>query len=145
MFRCPACARVWKLKLTNNYALLANKNMNRFDIVKEPIRITGKMATLYGETQDDLVISLATHLKGTGLQLQSKGDHYLECSACKCWSKFEAWLKAWKSPGDFFDGDQLCACGGEMWFDRIPGSNRYALICEDCGWVKPRVVISGHE
>lgn len=139
MFRCPACAKVTKLPLTKGHTLLAHKDLNRWTIEKTPVSIPGKVAEV--TSLSDLIDKLNEH----GLELDAQGDNYLECYICQVASKFEAWVKAWDFPGDFFDADQLCGCGGELWFDKIIGSNRFALQCETCGWIKPRAVISGHE
>lgn len=139
MFRCPCCAKVWKLRLTGGYSLLAHKDLNRWQIVSEPVKLTGTFI----DVKD--LMDLAEKMDELGITFDFKGDNFLECPSCLNWSTFEAWHKAWNFPGDFFDADQLCGCGGELWYDKIPGTSRYALICEECGWVKPRAIISGHE
>lgn len=70
-------------------------------------------------------------------------DEKIPCPFCKVENTFADWNKAWEHPGEFFDGDNLCGCGGELWFDRVIGSNRFALACERCGWEKPKAVLSG--
>lgn len=139
MFRCPCCAKVWKMPLTNGYSLLAHKDLNKWYIVKEPISLYSTF-----EPVEDLT-ELSIKLKELGITFQTKGDNYVECPACGTYSKTEAWVRAWEYPSDFFDADHICSCGGELWWDKIPGTPRYALVCEKCDWVKPKAIISGHE
>ena len=139
MFRCPCCATVTKLPLTENHMVLSNKDMTKWTIEKKPMSISGKVA----EVTD--LLSLMGTLEKLGLALDMKGDNYIECYQCQTYSKFEAWVGAWATPIEFFDADQLCACGGELWYDHVLGTTRYALQCESCGWVKPRAIINGQE
>lgn len=138
MFRCPSCAKVHKLKLTNNHSLLISRDMDRLWIAKEPIRLVD----LHTSVENDLA-AVAKALEARNLALDLKEDNSLECVCCGEWNTFEQWNHAWKFPGDFFDADQICQCGGELWYDRVPGQNFYALVCEECGWVKKNKVISG--
>ena len=45
MFRCPTCAKTWKLLMTDGedvYAFISSKKANKFHITKEPINITNE-------------------------------------------------------------------------------------------------------
>lgn len=137
MFRCPCCAKVSKIRLTKGHSLLISKDMDKLWLVKEPIRLAG----LNEWIPNDLGV-MAHLLETKELELDTQGDNFLECPSCSTWSKFEAWNHAWNFPGDFFNADQLCHCGGELWYDPIPGTNKYGLVCEDCGWVKKGRTIS---
>jgi hypothetical protein len=53
------------------------------------------------------------------------------------------WLDAFEDPLKFFEMEQLCHCGGELWMDHIPGTTQYGFVCEECNWVKPRATVSG--
>lgn len=139
MFRCPSCAVQWKLPLTSGYSVLAHPHSTgmKLTIEREPITFFSKV-----DDVEDLV-DLAQKLTKHDLALDTHGDHYLTCPSCKEDSKFEEWLKAHEHPSDFFEADQLCHCGGELWWDRVPGKPQYALICDKCEWVKPKARLSG--
>lgn len=70
-------------------------------------------------------------------------DFNQECPACHETHSMEDWIAASEQPMEFFDVENLCGCGGELWMDRIPYTNKYGLICEKCEWVKPAVIVSG--
>lgn len=153
MFRCPSCAVVWKLPLTKGHSLLTTKNMDKFSIYREPITLLSRVEVIDG------LLDLAESLNKLGLDFQytdisypedyeikeSDPTHGIKCPNCKDVHTFEQWHRAWDFPMDYFDADALCSCGGELWWDKIPGTPRFAHVCEECGWAKPRAVISGHE
>lgn len=138
MFRCPSCAKVWKLPLQHDLCLFMNKDLNKITIEYQPIRWSGPYKVI-----EDLEHLADTMVQDNNLQFIDADN--IPCPTCGNIHSFVKWNEAWNTPGDFFDGDQLCSCGGEMWFEKVPGSNRYALACEDCGWEKPKVRISGGE
>lgn len=52
---------------------------------------------------------------------------------------------AFEDPLEYFETENLCHCGKELWMDQIPGTRTYAFICDDeeCGWIKPTGAVSG--
>src|SRR5205085_11327205 len=86
---------------------------------------------------------LAAKLQEHGIQFT---DHeHLACPSCQNVHSFEKYVEAWNNPTEFFDIEEICWCGGELWWDRVPKSSRYALVCERCEWENPKDIISGHE
>lgn len=142
MFRCPSCAKVYKLPLNKNYSILANKDMNKFNVVKEPFFKDGNLAKAFC----NLLLEVSSIHEAIDF-VESKGERLastnIECPACKEENSIDDWDQAHKEPMDFFDAEHLCGCGGEMWMDRLPYSNKYGLVCDECGWFKPNFVVSG--
>lgn len=138
MFRCPQCAKSHKLKLTNGHSLLMPKSMLILYIVKEPIEMTSKFIPV-----TNTILDVAKALEEHDLRFDFQDGTKLQCFMCKEWSEFDDWVKAWDLPGDYFDADNLCTCGGELWYDNVPGTHYFGLVCEECGFVKPRSAISG--
>ena len=140
MFRCPTCATVTKLKLTGGHSLLANPQMTHVWLAKEPISIPSMI-----EKADNEITAIAKLLEKHGLEVERNEKDEIECMNCNAFHPFQDWNNAWTYPGDYFDADQLCWCGGEFWFDHVPGTRSYAPVCDSCGLVKQGKRISGSE
>lgn len=134
MFRCPNCGQSQKMKVS----LPNNEEM-----------------TLYMDANTEqyaMVVGGALHPKS-----EEKGQFYKEqllntdasqltqCHNCYDTHEIEVWIEAYKVPLKYFEMAELCHCGGELWMDQIPGSNKFGFVCEDCEWVKPNKVVSGAE
>lgn len=142
MFRCPGCGRVHKVPLTPNYSILSNKDMNTFHIIKEPFYKDGNLLKAFQSILKEVTdVEEAIHFVQ-----DTSGETVLfnqTCPLCHTESSLEDWMEAWKRPIDFFDAEQLCSCGEELWMDRIPYTNRFGLVCDKCEWVKPQSSLSG--
>lgn len=114
-FRCPNCGQAHEMEF--NCILL---NMN--------------------ETMNELYVNgtKATHLTISNLNME------VICSHCNEASKIKEWIEAFEEPLKYFEMDNLCHCGGELWMDNIPNTKTYAFVCEKCNWVKPKQIVSGH-
>jgi hypothetical protein len=140
MFRCPGCAKVYKMPLNQDYSLLANRNMDKFHVIKEPFYKDGNLARAFAnmhEVKDIFDVAAFLHEK------KSPAVQDAKCPSCGEVHTIQEWQDALENPMDYFDAENLCGCGGELWMDRIPFSNKYGMVCEKCEWVKPNVVVSG--
>jgi hypothetical protein len=72
-------------------------------------------------------------------------DASVICDECHTTSPAKYWLEAVEEPLKFFETENMCHCGGELWMDQLPGSNRFAWTCDNCGWIKPNAFVSGGE
>ena len=115
-FRCPNCAQAQEMMMTNG---------------DEQYTMNKEMTEMYYE----------------GKQLvepfQCIASEPMTCRACDETSDFENWVTAFNDPLAFFEMEQLCHCGGELWMDQIPGTRDYGFVCEKCEWVKPHKRVSG--
>lgn len=143
MFRCPKCAKVHKLKLVGvDYAILPTTDMDEFWLVREPF-YTGNLAKAFM----NMLIKMDLDPERAGYN--EKGELVIQPStACKCSfcdheDAFDVFLDAWQNPINYFDAENLCHCGTELWMDRVPKGRGYGMVCERCGWVKPNSVVSG--
>ena len=75
--------------------------------------------------------------------LKNQNDGEIVCAKCDEELSLMDARNAFNEPGQFFDAENLCHCGGELWMDNVPGTKNYAFVCEKCDWVKPRVAVSG--
>lgn len=115
MFRCPSCAQAHQMKIDDQTIFTQNK----------------EMTTLYlnqNEVESDTT-------------LRSNPD--VACTKCHEVNPLKLWEDAFADPGRYFDADNLCHCGGELWMDQIPGTSTYGFVCDDCKWVKPKHTVSG--
>jgi hypothetical protein len=138
MFRCPHCAQVYKLPLSPNYSLLSDTHMQKFYVVKEPFSADNIIKAFQAMEHD------AESIEDALLYVKSKegvvyGDDYpVKCPACHEAHSRMNWVEAFEYPMEYFDAEALCGCGGEMWLDRVPRTNRYAMVCERCQWTPPK-------
>lgn len=140
MFRCPNCARIHKIRISENYSLMSNENSDVFHLIKEPFFKDNDILKAFASMRKVKDIYEAAEY------LMKIGEHPVndyKCDSCQETHDLKTWMDAYENPMDYFDAEQLCHCGEELWMDRIPYTNRYGLICEKCGWVKPKVVVSG--
>lgn len=145
MFRCPNCGKVHKIKLKDGHSLLATKNMDKIWYVKEPF-YEGNLAKALTNMLFEMRVDneYPGYTKDGSKEIVADND-IVECSYCNHKAVFSDFVEAAVNPVDYFDKEQMCSCGGELWIDRIPYSNRYGLQCEDCGWIKPKSVVSGND
>lgn len=143
MFRCPNCARVHKLRLNPERSILPDTNMTAFWLVKEPF-YQGNMAKAFTNmlVKMDLNPEAPGYDENGNLIIPMEAE--CKCSFCDHVDSFEEFHNAWVTPIDYFDAEQLCHCGTELWMDRIPYTNKYGLVCDRCGWVKPDSIVSGN-
>ena len=130
MFRCPSCAKVNKLPLNENYVIISNQDMTVYSLmgpkIEEPLFVKSIQQAI-------------EHLESIGEKVLDQ----VTCSDCQGQHSLEDWQKAFIQPMDFFDAENLCACGEELWMEKVPGTNVYALTSDSCGWIKRRDVVSG--
>lgn len=113
-FRCPECGQAHEM-IVKDSKFTMNKEMTELKINGEPF------------------------FDGAGID----GDQDVTCGECEGTHDIQNWILAFKEPLRFFETEQLCHCGGELWMDQIPGTRNYGFVCDDCNWVKPKAVVSG--
>ncbi len=113
-FRCPQCGQAHEM-IVGEHRLTMNKEMTE----------------LYMDGEKD----------PEGLDIT--GSLLVTCTECNEESPVETWKDAFDEPLMFFEMEQLCHCGGELWMDQIPGTRNYGFVCDKCNWVKPKQVVSG--
>ncbi len=115
-FRCPNCGQAQELNV-QGVQIKMNEEMDTMTFQKE-----GKD------------ISPMTVIPNENIQ----------CHKCLDQSFMtEDWIEAFEDPLKFFEMEELCHCGGELWMDKIPGTTSFGFVCEKCEWVKPRKRVSG--
>jgi len=62
-------------------------------------------------------------------------DLDVQCPACLAASPLASWVLCAHNPLDFFDTDNLCKCGGEMWYTISQEHPRGIIMCDRCGQV----------
>ena len=133
MIRCTGCRQ------SINFAVEADDKTTifRFDLVNENI-------TEAAETETDELTHL-TDEQCSALLLQLQGDTYaqVKCMECKETIEMADAKLAFADPSAFFEEENICHCGGELWIDQIHNTPTYGLVCEECGWIKPKSGISG--
>lgn len=75
--------------------------------------------------------------------LSEQKDGEVVCNKCDEPLSLMDAKNAFQHPGQFFDAENLCHCGGELWMDQVPNTKVFAFVCEKCDWVKPRAGVSG--
>lgn len=135
MIRCPSCAVSWKLPLTKNHSLFVAKDMTHVTLEREPISFFSKVATM--ETLEEVAEAFQKH------DIDFIDAVNIPCPNCHQKHTFEKWVETFERPGDYFEGTNLCTCGGELWWDRLPHMPRYALVCDKCKWIQPGKTLSG--
>lgn len=114
-FRCPSCGQTHEMRTAPNECYTMNNEMTNMSY------------------NGDDVIS----------ELEMLPSVSAECPECNEANDFANWARAFKEPLVFFETENLCHCGGELWMDQIPGTRNYGFVCDDCNWVKPKAVVSG--
>ena len=118
-FRCPVCGQAHEMHIT-------------VDDVTTVITMNKEMDALYVNEK---------HVPAGTLKVD--GDIEIACPKCTMKNRVQEWIIAFDDPTMFFDMEQLCHCGGELWMDQIPGTSKYGFVCEKCEWVKPNRVVNG--
>lgn len=113
-FRCPQCGQAHEM-VTAKYTFTMDKEMTK--ILVDDIDPTGGIHITWNEE--------------------------VTCKECSTANDIQDWVTAFEDPLMFFDMEQLCHCGGELWMDQIPGTRNYGFVCEKCNWVKPKAVVNG--
>lgn len=131
MFRCPECGQGKTIVLRDQNEIMLVVTMN--DEMNEIESILQDDVEHKGETEYTDRIAGASPLQ------------HVICvkEECGVSNELNQWTLAFQDPLMFFDMEELCHCGGELWMDKIPYTNKYGFICEDCEWVKPKKEISG--
>jgi predicted RNA-binding Zn-ribbon protein involved in translation (DUF1610 family) len=134
MFRCPDCGQAHEI-----VAKLPNEEKGTFLLNEEMSEMT--LIVLGTPIEED-------HPKQKEYE-QMVGDidqsQEITCPECGFQDTLKNYIDAFNDPLRYFDTDQLCHCGGELYMDNIPGTSNYGWVCEECGWVKPNAVVSGAE
>ena len=147
MFRCSHCARVYAIKLSENFVLLADTNMFSFSVIRKH----------EFERKDKGYQGLARFLSALEYQPKSLDDaqryvalqgepldsHTATCLYCNHTDTIEHFSLAFRQPLNFFESETLCGCSGELWMERDVYRNRYVMMCDRCGWIKPNHSYSG--
>ena len=138
MFRCPTCAKTWKLLMTDGedvYAFISSKKANKFYITKEPIDITNEWIEIknWNELEDFMLSHCMRFVERIekNKYIPSENDNAV-CVYCGEVHDIETWNDAFLIPEDFFDMDDICACGGEILYMLNPYTKLYELCCEKC-------------
>ncbi|MGB9804473.1 MAG: hypothetical protein ACPLRU_01930 [Desulfofundulus sp.] len=62
-------------------------------------------------------------------------DEWVSCPSCAVPSAVVDWVLCALYPLDFFDVNNLCRCGGEIWYTISQDHPGGALVCDRCGVV----------
>lgn len=146
MFRCPNCARVYKMPLSHNYSLLASTNLTCFVVVREPFSADNAAKAfaqmVYEPASLEDAFRYVEQFEPSYRDLGTYTNDTIPCPVCKKSHSWREWQEAFENPMDYFDAEELCPNGHELWMTRM-SNGKYALACEECGWVKPGSAVSG--
>jgi hypothetical protein len=117
---------------------MAHANMTTFSLERYPVRLEGPSTIVADLAELNDILIAAGHVDDINWD-------NLQCPRCDAVHPFVKWNDAWINPGDYFEADDLCACGGELWWSHLPDRPAYAHVCERCGWVRPKAIVSGTE
>lgn len=117
------------------YAFIASKKADKFHITKEPISMTNEWVEI--RNWNELENYMLSHSMRFVERIEK--DKYIPsenedavCVSCGKVHNIEAWNDAFSTPEDFFDMDDICACGGEVLYMFNPYTRKYELCCEKC-------------
>lgn len=132
MFRCPHCGQGKEI----HYRGTRNEKITVImeDTMQKVDSVIYKDNTCLPE-QAEKFVKMMTNI--------NKGTQDVQCTKCKETNPLDKWVEAYTDPLKYFEMESLCHCGGELWMDKIPGTSSYGFVCEDCGWVKPKAIVSG--
>lgn len=133
-FRCPYCGQAHELRFTFEAEDLRLKQNPTMDTVWLE-RIRNGVTERFNEDEreyDHYVHALANMIK-------------IPCHHCHETAPKWRWTHAYQNPLLYFETENICHCGGEMYYQGSPGTDRFGLICEKCNWIKPGSAISGAE
>lgn len=125
-FRCPDCGQAHRLDVTQSIRVEMNKEMTEKTYFYLDVSVTNE-----NELFD---------VKDT---IQKNPEYNASCNNCDVTNPVHKWMHAFEDPLVYFEMENLCHCGGELWMDQIPGTSSYGFVCEDCNWIKPKAVVSG--
>lgn len=137
MIRCKECGQSREFELTNVGGQIITFTMNELGTVIEKASIIDNSI---GETATEEEIIVAVEAA-----ILASSELNMTCSRCKAEENINVLRTAFEDPLEYFESENLCHCGKELWFDKIPGTNIYALICDDeeCNWIKRTGAVSG--
>ena len=139
LVRCPHCGQSHAVGVTDNakiYLMRKNYTKKEFEVVAE-FELDGdkfKQACCSdGMLKKEYFTDLQKLMSLDDIKdFYVKNDSELFCPVCHMSATFDKWKKAYDSPLDFFETEQLCdACGGEV-VDKVVKGNIYKH-CEKCG------------
>lgn len=139
LVRCPHCGQSHAVGVTDNakiYLMRKNYTKKEFEVVAE-FELNGdkfKQACCSdGMLKKEYFTDLQKLMSLDDIKdFYVKNDSELFCPVCHMSATFDKWKKAYDSPLDFFETEQLCdACGGEV-VDKVVKGNIYKH-CEKCG------------
>lgn len=131
MIRCKECGQSKGFSLKNAMGETINFELNDLGTHVE------KADTEADVLNQDIAVAVeAALLAADELEITCKCGHAQDITDART---------AFEDPLEFFETENLCHCGKELWFDKVPGTNVYALICDDeeCGWIKRTGAVSG--
>lgn len=131
MIRCKECGQSKAFSLKN-----ANGEDIHFELNEINTHVV-KADTEADVLEQEIALAVETALLAADeLEITCKCGHTQDISEART---------AFEDPLEYFETENLCHCGKELWMDQIPGTRTYAFICDDeeCGWIKPKGAVSG--
>lgn len=132
-FRCPHCGQTHEFKYTYDQSNFTLKRLLPQDVlILEEDRMNGAVYTYESGTPE--------------FQKHTGHIHYsmmTPCHKCKKSAIRARWADAYERSHLYFEAEHLCHCGGEMDYQPLMGSDRFALVCDRCGETDRTKTISG--
>jgi len=135
------------MQVSENYYLLTNKAMDKAWVIHKDGLLNQKSLAHFFISMEKEVSSIEEayeYLRSIKEFTYSALTFGTKCLLCGQKSINDIYRRAFVHSIDYFDIEQMCSCGGELWMDKLP-NGRYGLQCEKCGWIKPNVSYSGSE
>jgi predicted RNA-binding Zn-ribbon protein involved in translation (DUF1610 family) len=142
MFRCPHCGQAQEIVLNERMSVInVNEKKDGHGLEGTYLAVQGSLPDTWTEVNREA----KDEFKLMIVQFYPTGDIPCVNPDCGELEHIDNWLKTWEDPlySGHLESENLCHCGGELWMDKIEGTNQYAFICEDCGWVNPNTKVSG--
>lgn len=152
-FRCPECGQAHEMlfPVNNNAELVILTQSQTMSEVYVNVAFGDNLSRIPEDHPD--YETIAKQINAYVIEYDDSGrrikknipDTKVRCRKCEKESPIKNWFEAFDEPLKYFETENMCHCGGELWMDKLPGSNRFVWSCDDCGWVKPNAVVSGGE
>lgn len=138
LFRCPKCGQAHKMMMITSeaYVVLTQNDRMTETYLNVDAGALGMTRVPSDHPDFDPIVQSIEQYPAEGM---------IACDECKGIAPAKDWFYAAEEPLKFFETENMCHCGGELWMDKLPGSDRFGWTCDDCGWIKPNALVSGGE
>lgn len=125
-FRCPYCGQAHELKFTYDARDLTIKQNKQ--LTERYIEEVDKSSIVHqtfkyeegSESYDQLITKVFNEMD-------------VACWTCRKTAPKWRWTHAFDKPLLYFQTEEICHCGGELYYQKIVGTDSFGMVCEKCG------------